>query len=111
MEACVKNLLQLCNEKLSSDVVAIRKKYSQHKVTSLPLSLLLIASYQNTCKCLLSFLLLPVQVCSKEALSHVTTARAFPLIVFLDTFFLPSCIVHIVDKNSSVGSGKMYSVR
>ncbi|KAG7659895.1 Cyclin C-terminal domain [Arabidopsis suecica] len=31
MEACVKNLLQLCNEKLSSDVVAIRKKYSQHK--------------------------------------------------------------------------------
>ncbi|CAH8258455.1 unnamed protein product [Arabidopsis lyrata] len=31
MEACVKNLLQLCNEKPSSDVVAIRKKYSQHK--------------------------------------------------------------------------------
>ncbi|VVA95602.1 unnamed protein product [Arabis nemorensis] len=31
LEACVKNLLQLCHENPSGDVVAIRKKYSQHK--------------------------------------------------------------------------------
>ncbi|KAL1214570.1 Cyclin-A1-2 [Cardamine amara subsp. amara] len=31
LEACVKNLLQLCHENPSADVVAIRKKYSQHK--------------------------------------------------------------------------------
>ncbi|XP_010428818.1 PREDICTED: cyclin-A1-2-like [Camelina sativa] len=31
MEACVKDLLQLCRGNPSSDVVAIRKKYSQHK--------------------------------------------------------------------------------
>lgn len=31
LEACVKNLLQLCHESPSSDVVAVRKKYSQDK--------------------------------------------------------------------------------
>ncbi|XP_010429845.1 PREDICTED: cyclin-A1-2-like [Camelina sativa] len=30
MEACVKDLLQLCHGNPSSDVVAVRKKYSQH---------------------------------------------------------------------------------
>ncbi|KFK42133.1 hypothetical protein AALP_AA2G215400 [Arabis alpina] len=31
LEACVKNLLQLCHENPSADVVSVRKKYSQHK--------------------------------------------------------------------------------
>ncbi|CAN7130548.1 unnamed protein product [Brassica rapa subsp. narinosa] len=31
LEACVKNLLQLCHESPSADVVAVRKKYSQDK--------------------------------------------------------------------------------
>ncbi|CAH8354738.1 unnamed protein product [Eruca vesicaria subsp. sativa] len=31
LEACVKNLLQLCHESPLSDVVAVREKYSQHK--------------------------------------------------------------------------------
>lgn len=99
MEACIKNLLQLCHENPSSDVVAIRKKYSQHKVTSTPLSLLLIASYKILASVYSPFLLLAVQVCSKEALPHITTARTLPLLGFIGTFFfpLPSC-VDIVDK-------------
>ncbi|ESQ27381.1 hypothetical protein EUTSA_v10018521mg [Eutrema salsugineum] len=31
LEGCVKSLLQLCHESPSADVVAVRKKYSQHK--------------------------------------------------------------------------------